>query len=130
MNKTLSTTLCAATLALGVAGLGLTGCESNYEPGVSSNYAQQWTTVNGDVEEATDAAVSAMEELDLKEVDSKVTSLDGQATGQKADGTKITIDVKPVTDDTSEVTARVGTTGDPELGARIVKMIEDELDDD
>ncbi len=126
-----STTLFASKVLLGLtlsAGLLLaTGCKSD-TPGVRSNYVQQWTSVNGDLSEATEAAEQALSDLDLNDVDSSVTQVDGRATGRTADGTEVAVDVKPVNDETSEVTVRVGTTGDPDLGNKILRNIKKNLD--
>lgn len=118
----------ASLLGLAVATTGVTmvGCETD-APGIKSNYVQQWSTVAGDVETVTDAAESVLSDYNLTDVDSKTTKIDGTAMGMKADGTEITVDVRKVTADSSEVSVRVGTTGDNELGKEIIKKIEKQL---
>ncbi|MEL7089636.1 MAG: DUF3568 family protein [Planctomycetota bacterium] len=115
----------ALALVCGSAGL-MTGCSTD-APGIKSNYVQQWTLVSGSVEEATAAAEDVLGEYDLKDVKTQSTKLDGMATGEMADGTEINVDIRKATDETSEVTVRVGTAGDPALGIEIAEKIKEEL---
>ncbi len=118
----------ALSLALGVAGTGLVGCETD-TAGVSSNYKQQWTSVNGDVTEATEAAEEVLQDYDLNNVESNATKLDGSAMGKMADGTEVSVDIRRQTDKTSEVTVSVGALGDPTLGIEIADKIKESLMD-
>ena len=111
-------------LLLGTAA-SLPACQTN-QPGVKSNYRSQWTTVSGDTVKATKAAKEVLEDLKLKDIQSQSTTVDGYAHGYTADLTKITVDVKRITDATSEVSVNVGT-GDPALGTDIVARIQREL---
>ena len=115
-------------LALGLTSIVLVGCKTDKD-GVKSNYAQQWTMVNGDVSEATDAAEEVLGDYDLKDVEAKSTKFDGQAMAKMADGTPVNVDVRKVTSETSEVTVRVGTVGDPTMGVEIADKIKEKLMD-
>lgn len=128
MSQPLKTFATATALGLAVATTGFTmsGCQTD-APGIKSNYVQQWSTVDGDVEEVTEAAESVLSGYNLTDVDSKMTNIDGTAMGKKADGTEIGVDVRKVTTETSEVSVRVGTAGDPELGKEIIQKIKKEL---
>ncbi|MEO1237942.1 MAG: DUF3568 family protein [Planctomycetota bacterium] len=116
-------TLCFAFVVISAAG-----CATD-APGIKSNYVQQWTTVGGNVEAATAAAAEVLEEYEFKNVESQTTRVDGRATANKADGEEITVDVRRVDDDASEVTVRVGTTGDGDLGIELVQKIFEEFED-
>jgi Zn-dependent membrane protease YugP len=114
-----------ALVAIAAIGLGLvTGaCKSSHEEGVKSNYMEQWTDVNANVETTTDAAKSVLETEGLKDVSASATKVDGKATAKKADGTKVTAAVKKLTDTSSQLSVSVGTMGDPKWGAQLAKEI-------
>jgi len=112
-------------LLLGAVGT-ISSCKTD-SPGVKSDYHSQWTTVGGNTAKATDAAKDALQELKLQNIEAKSTALDGVATGFTADKKKITVDVRKVTDTTSEVSVNVGTMGDPELGKEIIARIRKDL---
>lgn len=109
-------------------GAGLPACKTS-EPGVKSSYRSQWTTVSGGTADATEAAKDVLEDLQLQKIESKATGLDGYAHGYTADDKKITVDVKKVTDTTSEVSVNVGALGDPTMGKDIIARIQRELAD-
>ncbi|MEM7678508.1 MAG: DUF3568 family protein [Myxococcota bacterium] len=115
-------------LLLAVTNVGMTGCATD-APGIKSNYVQQWSNASGSVEDATAAAEDVLGEYDLKDITTSSTKLDGSAKGMMADGTEVVVDVRKVTDETSEVSVRVGTVGDPDLGTEIVQKIEAALAD-
>jgi hypothetical protein len=115
---------CLATFAL-----ALMGCESHHEQGVTSNYHAQWTNVNGDTATVTDAAKSVLSEMNLRDVSGQATNVDGHAMAKKADGTKVDVTVRKNEGGAgSQVSAVVGTMGDPTLGAEIVKKIKDRVE--
>ncbi len=117
--KTLMTAV--AMVAVMAMAMSLAACKSS-EEGVKTSKIQQWASVNADVEKTTAAAESVLKELELKNVKSKSTAVDGEASGEKADGTKVNVSVAKKGEG-SEVTARVGTMGDNKLGAEIVSKI-------
>jgi Protein of unknown function (DUF3568) len=104
------------------------GCQSSHEEGVKSDLHSQWTTVNADTKGATDAARAVLETEGLKDISANATGVDGMAMGKQADGTKVNVDVKKVTDTSSEVSVTVGTMGDPKLGAEIARKIKDKAE--
>jgi hypothetical protein len=99
------------------------GCKSSHEEGVKSDYMTQWTSVTTDTQKTTDAAKAVLEDEGLKEVKASATNVDGTAEGKKADGTKVKVSVKKVKDAGSEVSVKVGTMGDPALGAEFASKI-------
>ena len=117
MKKTLfvmiATVFCTASL------LTVPACSTDQE-GVTSTYRSQYQTFEASVADATAAAEASLTGLELADVESSSTKVDGQATGKKSDGTKVTVSVASVTDTTSEVTVYVGKLGDPVIGKQIL----------
>ncbi|MEM8738688.1 MAG: DUF3568 family protein [Planctomycetota bacterium] len=122
--KTLAMT--ASLVLVSPVLLTLPGCQTD-APGIKSNFVQQWSTLDGSVEETTEAAAEVLESYELENVTSKNTKVDGLVTGEKADGKEISVDIRRVTDETSEASVRVGTVGDPDLGIEIVAKIKEKL---
>jgi hypothetical protein len=115
----LKRTICGSAALLLLVG---TGCASRHEEGVKSDYRTQWTMVAADVKTTTEAAGEVLREADLKDIQVNSTNVDGTATGLKANGAKVV--VKAVKKDVgTQVQATVGSLGDPDLGAEIVKKI-------
>lgn len=115
----LRTGLSGAALLLAAA---IFGCASHHEEGVKSDYRTQWTQVAADTKTTTAAARSVLEASDLKDVTASSTEVDGSASGKKADGTKVKVDIEK-NDNGSKVSVTVGTLGDPSLGASYAAKI-------
>jgi hypothetical protein len=115
-----STRFALGALVLAVA---LYGCASSSDKSVKTNYKTQWTTVKGDVKSTTSAAEAVLKDLDLLEVKSSATNVDGMASGKKANGAKVDISVTRATDTTSNLSVEVGSLGDPSLGTDIARKI-------
>ena len=124
MGKTLRVVLPAMALVVGSAGF--VGCKTD-QPGVKSTYRSQWTTVKGSTHDVTEASEDVLNSMDLKNVKSTSTKVDGQTTGFQADGTKVWVNVKRIDDMNSQVSVQVGKMGDPELGKRIIAKLESKL---
>lgn len=124
MRTAFSTLALTASLVLGAAAF--TGCETD-QAGVKSSYRSQWTNIDATTDEATQAAEAALNELGLNDVESRSTKVDGQAMGKTADGTKVTVSVARVTEETSQISVNVGRTGDPQLGKQIIADITDRI---
>lgn len=105
--------------------LTIAGCQSTHEKGVTSNYRSQWTKVRADVKTTTQAAESALNEAELKDVTSSSTNVDGSASGKKSDGTKVNVAVRKEKESSSQVSVTVGQMGDPELGAELARKIKE-----
>jgi hypothetical protein len=105
--------------------LALTACQSSSSKDVKSNYRSQWTDVRADVKATTAVAEQVLTEAELKDVKSSSTTVDGSASGKKADGTKVNVAIKKEGDTKSQVSVTVGTMGDPSLGADLAKKIKD-----
>lgn len=122
----LFTTTSTLALLLFATNISLVGCATD-APGIKSNYVQQWSNVTGDVEAVTEAAEEVLGSYDLKDIASDATKLDGSVKGMMADATEVVVDVRKLTENSSEVSVRVGTVGDPALGTEIVQKIEAKL---
>lgn len=101
----------------------LSGCKSNYESGVKSNYITQWASVAADTRKTTEAAKEVFEQEGFKDVTASSTLMDGRASGRLADGTEVVASVKKDTDTTSTISVNVGKLGDPAMGAELAKKI-------
>jgi len=124
MKRILIQTVMCGLLLAGAASLS--GCKTD-EPGVKSTYHSQYSTVAGNTAKATKAARDVLGDLKLQNIDSKSTAVDGWATGYTADNKKISVDIRKVTDSTSEVSVNVGSVGDPDMGKDIVARIQKKL---
>lgn len=111
----------SAVLAL---TLGVMGCASRHEQGVKSDYRSQWINVAADTKATTEAARGVLEQRGLKGITAQSTGVDGIAKATTADGTKVTVNVKKVSDTSSQVSVIVGHLGDPKLGADLAKQIQ------
>jgi hypothetical protein len=110
-----------------VAMLVLPACETS-QAGVKSDYLRQWTTVDADVADTTDAVEEVLNDMELLDVKASHTAIDGQVEAETADDTEIEVAIKKEGDG-SEVTVWVGKVGDPELGKEILAAVEDKLAD-
>lgn len=106
----------------------LPACQTD-QSGVRSSYRSQYTDVAASTEKATQAAEDVLEDLELKNVESRATAVDGRAVGYTADGTQVTVSITRNRDDSSQVSVNVGTLGDPALGKRIIADIQKRLAD-
>ncbi|HEX8522017.1 MAG TPA: DUF3568 family protein [Tepidisphaeraceae bacterium] len=96
--------------------------------GVTSNYRSQWTNVDANVKDTTEASRTVLEDEGLKNVTASSTNVDGKATGKKADGATVNVAVERKTKETSQVSVTVGKLGDPSLGADIAKKIKNQAE--
>jgi Zn-dependent membrane protease YugP len=104
--------------------LGVASCASRHEQGVKSHYRSQWTNVAADTQAATEAARAVLEQRGLKQVTARSTGVDGVASAKMADDTNVTVDIKRVSDTSSQVSVTVGRLGDPKLGAELARQIQ------
>jgi len=111
-------------LTLGV----IAACETD-TAGVDSNYLQQYTTVNAPVTEATSATEDVFEELELENIKSRSTQLDGEVTGMTARGKEIKAVLEAEDESNTEITVWVGRTGDTGMGQRILGMVRERVED-
>lgn len=88
--------------------------------------------VRGSLEEVVDvpiervgqAATATLNEMKLREIDSKVDAIDGEVTGLTAQDTRITILLKQVTPKTTKISIRVGVFGDEAISHQVFESMQ------
>lgn len=121
-------TFALAAVILSCGAMLLVGCKTD-QAGVKSNMRTQTTVVNATIADATEAAEDVLSELDLADVTSSATKLQGKASGKDVDGTKVRVDIERETDTTSKVSVTVGKIGDNDTGKRVATMIRSKFAD-
>jgi hypothetical protein len=105
-----------------VVAMGIIGCSMRKKTGIKTTHRSQWTTVNADVATTISAAEAVLNEMEFLKVKASNTSVDGVASANKADGTKIRVNLKKKGSGT-QVSVSIGIAGEPKLGADILKRI-------
>ena len=113
--------------------VALGGCTTVY-PSTSAgagryNRASGWLswTYPAPLERTYQAAVAALEGLDLRMQTKMLDGLEGRLKALRADRTAVKVYLKPVTDRTTEVRVKVGTFGDQDQSEHIHKDIRTRL---
>jgi uncharacterized protein DUF3568 len=115
-----------ATFAAGLLYLTLSGCSTD-QPGTSNTLGTYTTNVRSSPDKVTKAAYKACEDLELTNINSSGTTVDGKVTASTAQGEQITIDIEQSGDGVSKVSIRAGTTGDDSLSKQLVDRINKHL---
>ena len=105
-------------LAIAAATLPL-GCQTT-EPGVKSTGLEQYTTIEAGTAKVTDAAAAVLKDLGLHDVEASATNIDGWAKGMMADKTPVLVTLRRVDERISDISVKVGTYGDTDLGKDII----------
>ena len=109
------TTIVAFVLALGIAG-GLQGCAVDTAGTGAAGAAYVMGSLDGPMpatpQRIVEASKDVLEGSDIHILSSDATSVDGTVVGRTALDRKIEITVKRVDDKESQVSIRVGTSGD------------------
>ena len=113
-----------ASLTLSLATLP--GCKTN-EVGVTNTLGTYAITVDVSPEKATNAAEKALKQLDLLQVASSHTTVDGHATAKTAQNDDVTVNIEQAGDNVSKVSVRVGGAGDSALSSQIIEKIKGNL---
>ena len=79
------------------------------------------------MDHAWGATLAAMKELEFPILSQAKDSLQGQLTAHNASGKKVTIKVKKVSDQATEIHIRVGTFGDEALSHVILGKIQKQI---
>ena len=77
--------------------------------------------------EAWQATLQALQELNLRVLNKTLDGLGGEIDAQRADQTTVDVDLKPLSDRTTEVSVRIGTFGDYEQSKNIHETIRTRL---
>ena len=102
------------------------GCETT-EPGVRTTMLEQYTTLDVGTAPATQAAADVLNDLGLHEVEHSSTNVDGWAKGFMADKSLIKVMISRATDTSSDISVKVGATGDTALGQDIIARVRAKL---
>lgn len=73
------------------------------------------------------ATRTALEELDLVAIDGAVDGLKGKLSARMADGTKVSVRLKALDLESTEVSVRIGTLGDKAASEQIMRYIDRQL---
>ncbi|MBK7878143.1 MAG: DUF3568 family protein [Planctomycetes bacterium] len=84
-------------------------------------------TVDAAPQRAATAAERGLRDLDIKEIKSSATEIDGRVTGRTALDKEVVITIKRQTENTSSIAIRVGTFGDEALSQKIFEKIQARL---
>jgi hypothetical protein len=108
---------------LAILAAAAIGCQSMHDRDVKSNYYSQWTTVKSDVKSTVKAGEEVFKEMELRDIKSEATVLDGSIDAKKSNDDTVHVTVRRRNESSSEVSITIGTLGDPSLGADLVKQI-------
>jgi uncharacterized protein DUF3568 len=106
--------------------LTLSGCSTS-QPGTTDTLGTYSTSVAATPDKVTEAANKACGDLNLLDVNSTGTSVDGKVTARTAQGQDIDIEIAQAGDGVSKVSIRVGATGDESISKQLVDRINDHL---
>jgi hypothetical protein len=118
-------------LAVSVLGFGALlftagGCQTD-QPGVKNVLGTYTAMVDSRPDKVTNAAKKAVEQMQLTDVTSTATKIDGKVTAMNAQKDAVTINVEQAGENVSKVTIRVGTTGDEAVSKQILDKIKSNL---
>jgi hypothetical protein len=116
-------------LGLGLLVVLLAGCTTVHprEPVGSGTYSY----VSGRLSwvypvpltEAWQATLKALQELDLRVLNKTLDGLGGEIDAERADQTAVNVDLRPLSDRTTDVSVRIGTFGDYEQSKNVHEAI-------
>jgi len=84
-------------------------------------------TLEANPQQVVDATNEAFEQMDIVQVGSNATAVDGQVTGRTAGDDRIVVNVKSEGASASRISIRVGTFGDETLSRQILDKIKANL---
>jgi len=120
-----------AALILSILSLGAVvsiqaGCSTD-QPGATTALGYYSTNVDSSPDKVTTAASKACADLNLSNINSSGTKVDGKVTAKTAQGEDVTIDIAQAGDSVSKVTIRVGAAGDDAVSKQLVDRIKSHL---
>ncbi len=130
MSATLRRSIVLLTLA--VVPFAASGCiVAAAAAGGAAGYAwyrgEFQATVDASPQKAALAAERGLRDLDIKEVKSSSTEIDGKVTGRTALDKEVLITIKRQTESTCALSIRVGAFGDEALSQKIFEKIQARL---
>jgi hypothetical protein len=115
-----------AMLGLGAVVLIEAGCATG-QPGATNTLGFYSTNVSAAPDKVTTAAYKACADLQLSEINSNGSKVDGKVTAKTANGADVTIEIAQAGDNVSKVTIRVGAAGDDNISKQLVDRINSHL---
>jgi hypothetical protein len=115
-----------AAFAAGFLYMTLSGCSTD-EPGATDTLGTYTVNVDASPDKVTDAANKACQDLKLSNINANGSKVDGKVTGLTAQGQDVSIDIKQSGEDVSQVSIRVGATGDQAISKQLVDRIKAHL---
>jgi hypothetical protein len=119
-------TLAFSVLSVGFFLVNMTGCATE-TPGATDTLGVYSTSVKGAPDKVTTAAKKAAGDLNLTDIDSHNSTVDGQVTAKTAQGDTVTINIAQAGENVSTVTIHIGTTGDEAVSKQLVDRINSHL---
>jgi hypothetical protein len=117
-------------LALGLAcALSLPACQTS-KAGVTNTFGRLHGHVAADPDDVTAAAEDVVRELELDLVRSTATKVDGLVEARTAKDKLVRIESESAGIGVTELSIRVGTSGDEALSLRIWELIQERLGDE
>ena len=107
---------CVAAAAAGAGAAGYAWYKGEFE-----------ATLDGSPPQVTKAAKAALEDYEMRDVQSTATELDGKVTATSALDKEVTVKVKRKSEGISTIGIRVGTWGDEELSRTLYEKIKARL---
>lgn len=119
--------LLLATLPFAASGCIVAAAAAGGAAGYAWYRGEFQTTVDASPQRAATAAERGLRDLDIKEVKSSATEIDGKVTGRTALDKEVVITIKRQTESTSSLSIRVGAFGDEALSQKIYEKIKARL---
>ncbi len=116
-----------------VAGLVLTGCASVQKETpttggpVYNALGELKNTYNKPIQQVYAATVESMKDLGINVTQSRADQLTGTVEGKLADGRTVSIDLRSLSQNSTNVIIKVGTLGDETLSRRIMDSVSSKL---
>lgn len=117
---------CIAAFAVAFTYLSLSACSTD-QPGATTTLGTYTVNVDAAPDKVTDAANKACQDLKLSNINANGSTVDGKVTAQTAQGQDVSIDIKQSGDKVSQVSIRVGATGDEAISKQLVDRIKSHL---
>jgi hypothetical protein len=93
----------AMLTGLGLVFAMLAGCSTSPEPGITAKLNRLETQVNADPKRVTEATNAVLNEMDLFVISSTATQLDGRVIARSGTDRRLTVDVRNMGQDRSQV---------------------------
>jgi len=104
------------------------GCSTETEtPGAKDTLGSYSTMIDSSPDKVTAAAQKAAADLSLLDINAAGTLVDGKVSARTAHGDDVSIDIEQAGENVSNVTIRVGVTGDEAVSKQLMDRIKSHL---